>query len=207
MNNCGISRWDDPKEINAQLKALTDQPIWEVTDEYYNNVILKYYDEKCTQSRAVYEESQKYIPGGVQHNLAFNKPFPMCMAKAEGAYLYDKDGNKYIDFLQAGGPTILGSLDDGMAAIIEDGVAKLPDRSSFAGSVCTTDRVVRNYVTKAGASLPEAVQVMTLSPARLMHIDDRKGSIAPGKDADIVLFDEGIDISLTMIGGKVVYRK
>lgn len=109
MNNCGISRWDDPKEINTQLKALTDQPIWEVTDEYYNNVILKYYDEKCTQSRAVYEESQKYIPGGVQHNLAFNKPFPMCMAKAEGAYLYDKDGNKYIDFLQAGGPTILGS--------------------------------------------------------------------------------------------------
>ena len=80
-----------------------------MTDDYYNNVILKYYDEKCTQSRAVYEESQKYIPGGVQHNLAFNKPFPMCMAKAEGAYLYDKDGNKYIDFLQAGGPTILGS--------------------------------------------------------------------------------------------------
>ena len=109
MNNCGISRWDDPQKINAQLKALTDQPIWEVTDEYYNDVILKYYDEKCTQSRAVYEESQKYIPGGVQHNLAFNKPFPMCMAKAEGAYLYDKDGNKYIDFLQAGGPTILGS--------------------------------------------------------------------------------------------------
>ena len=105
------------------------------------------------------------------------------------------------------GPTILGSLDDGMAAIIEDGVAKLPDRSSFAGSVCTTDRVVRNYMIKAGASLPEAVQVMTLSPARLMRIDDRKGSIAPGKDADIVLFDEGIDISLTMIGGKVVYRK
>ena len=66
---------------------------------------------------------------------------------------------------------------------------------------------MRNYMIKAGASLPEAVQVMTLSPARLMHIDDRKGSIAPGKDADIVLFDPGIDISLTMIGGKVVFRK
>lgn len=103
MNNCAISRWDDPNEINAKLKALTSQPIWEVTDEYYKDVIMKYYDEKCTASRAVYEESQKYIPGGVQHNLAFNKPFPMCMAKAEGAYLYDKDGNKYIDFLQAGG--------------------------------------------------------------------------------------------------------
>lgn len=105
------------------------------------------------------------------------------------------------------GPTILGSLDDGMEAIIEDGVAKLPDRSSFAGSVCTSDRVVRNYYTRTPATLPEAVQVMTLTPARLMHIDDRKGSIAPGKDADIVLFDDRIDVSLTMIGGRVVYRK
>ena len=109
MNNCGISRWDDPNEINARLKALTSQPIWEVTDEYYNNVIQNYFDEKCKASKAVYEESKEYIPGGVQHNLAFNKPFPMCMARADGAYLYDKDGNQYIDFLQAGGPTILGS--------------------------------------------------------------------------------------------------
>lgn len=109
MNNCGISRWDDPKEINERLKKLTSQEIWEVTDDYYQNVVMKYFNEKCTQSKAVYEEAKNYIPGGVQHNLAFNKPFPMCIAKAEGAYLYDKDGNKYIDFLQAGGPTILGS--------------------------------------------------------------------------------------------------
>lgn len=109
MKNCGISRWDDPDEINARLKKLTSQEIWEVDDDYYNGVVMKYYDEKCKASKAVYEESQKYIPGGVQHNLAFNKPFPMCMEKAEGAYLYDKDGNGYIDFLQAGGPTILGS--------------------------------------------------------------------------------------------------
>ncbi|NCA92581.1 aminotransferase class III-fold pyridoxal phosphate-dependent enzyme, partial [bacterium] len=50
-----------------------------------------------------------YIPGGVQHNLAFNYPFPICITKAEGAFMYDLDGNKYYDFLQAGGPTILGS--------------------------------------------------------------------------------------------------
>lgn len=105
------------------------------------------------------------------------------------------------------GPTVLGSIDDGVPAIIEDGVAKLPDRSAFAGSVCTTDRVVRSYVTKTGATLPEAVQIMTLTPARLMKIDDRKGSIAPGKDADIVLFDDGINVSLTMIGGRIVYGK
>ena len=51
----------------------------------------------------------KRIPGGVQHNLAFNHPFPLVFTKAEGAYLYDVDGNKYYDFLQAGGPTVLGS--------------------------------------------------------------------------------------------------
>ena len=109
MENCGISRWDDPNEINRRLKNLTSQPIWEVDDEYYNKEILPYFNEKCTKSKAIYEEAKNYIPGGVQHNLAFNKPFPMCIEKADGAYMYDKDGNKYIDFLQAGGPTILGS--------------------------------------------------------------------------------------------------
>ena len=109
MSGYGISRWDDPKEINRRLKELTSQPIWEVDDEYYQNEVMPYYDEKCVKSKAVYEESKKYIPGGVQHNLAFNKPFPMCIERAEGAYMYDKDGNQYIDFLQAGGPTILGS--------------------------------------------------------------------------------------------------
>lgn len=109
MENCGISRWDDPDLINKQLKDLTSQPIWEVDDEYYENTVMKYFDEKCGGSKTMYEESQQYIPGGVQHNLAFNKPFPMCMTKTDGAWLYDADGNKYIDFLQAGGPTILGS--------------------------------------------------------------------------------------------------
>ena len=109
MKNFGISRWDDPSEINAKLKTLTSQEIWEVDDDYYNNVVMKYFDEQCKASRDVFEEAKNYIPGGVQHNLAFNKPFPLCIVKAEGAYLYDKDGNRYIDFLQAGGPTILGS--------------------------------------------------------------------------------------------------
>lgn len=109
MEHSGISRWDDPNEINKQLKALTDAPIYEVSEAYYNNEVLRYFDEKCARSRAVYEEAKEYIPGGVQHNLAFNKPFPICVTRAEGAYLTDADGNRYIDFLQAGGPTILGS--------------------------------------------------------------------------------------------------
>jgi len=54
-------------------------------------------------------EAKNFIPGGVQHNLAFNYPFPIVIEKADGAYLWDIDGNKYIDFLQSGGPIILGN--------------------------------------------------------------------------------------------------
>lgn len=112
MENCGISRWDDPAAINDQLQKLTRLPIFEVSDEYYECEVLPYFDGKCQRSRAVYERAKERIPGGVQHNLAFNKPFPICVTKAEGAYLTDIDGNRYIDFLQAGGPTILGSNDE-----------------------------------------------------------------------------------------------
>ena len=63
MGNYGISRWDDPVEINAKLKALTSQPIWEVDDDYYNNVVMKYFNEKCKASKAVFEEAKAYIPG------------------------------------------------------------------------------------------------------------------------------------------------
>ncbi|MBO4213759.1 MAG: aminotransferase class III-fold pyridoxal phosphate-dependent enzyme [Lachnospiraceae bacterium] len=54
-------------------------------------------------------EAKNTIPGGVQHNLAFNYPFPLVITKADGAKLYDIDGNEYYDLLQAGGPTVLGS--------------------------------------------------------------------------------------------------
>ncbi len=109
MEKYGISRWDDPKEINANLSKLQKEPIWEVSDDYYEKVVLPYYDNQCKKSKAIFDEAKTFIPGGVQHNLAFNKPFPVAFTQAKGAYLVDQDGNRYIDFLQAGGPTILGS--------------------------------------------------------------------------------------------------
>jgi N-acetylglucosamine-6-phosphate deacetylase len=104
------------------------------------------------------------------------------------------------------GESILGSLKDGIKVKVEDGVAKMPDRKSFAGSVATFDRLVRNMITLAEVSLPEAVQMGSFNPARIMKIDDRKGSLEPGKDADIVIFDENINIDTTIINGKIVYK-
>ncbi|MEO8823322.1 MAG: N-acetylglucosamine-6-phosphate deacetylase, partial [Ginsengibacter sp.] len=105
------------------------------------------------------------------------------------------------------GESILGSKKNGLKVIVEDGVAKLPNRTSFAGSVATTDRLVRTMINIAGISLIEAIRMMTLSPARIMKMHKQKGSIAVGKDADIVIFDEDINIQSAMIGGEILYNK
>ncbi|HEY4323207.1 MAG TPA: N-acetylglucosamine-6-phosphate deacetylase [Mucilaginibacter sp.] len=104
------------------------------------------------------------------------------------------------------GESILGSKHNGLKVIIEDGVAKLPDRTAFAGSVATADRLVRNMIHLAGVPLADAVKMMTSTPAAIMGITDRKGSLEAGKDADIVIFDDQINVSWTMVGGKVVYN-
>lgn len=105
------------------------------------------------------------------------------------------------------GESILGSLHNGLKVIVEDGVAKLPDRTAFAGSVATTDRLVRNMVSLAGIPLADAVRMAASTPANIMGVAGRKGSLIEGKDADIVIFDEDIRIRKTIVGGKIIYEK
>jgi N-acetylglucosamine-6-phosphate deacetylase len=105
------------------------------------------------------------------------------------------------------GPSILGGLADGQECIVENGVAKLLDRSGFAGSVCTTDRLVRTMITIGGCSLEQAVQMASLNPARVMDVADRKGSLEAGKDADIVIFGDNVEVFATIVSGRKVYQK
>jgi N-acetylglucosamine-6-phosphate deacetylase len=105
------------------------------------------------------------------------------------------------------GESILGPIQNGLKVIVEDGVAKLPDRTSFAGSVATADRLVHNMIRMAGVPLLEAIQMITTTPARIMGVDKKKGSLVVGKDADVVIFDENIQVELTMVNGKVVYNR
>jgi N-acetylglucosamine-6-phosphate deacetylase len=86
-------------------------------------------------------------------------------------------------------------------------VAKLPDRTSFAGSVATADRLVRTMTQLADVPLAEAVRMITSTPARIMGVGDKKGALVSGKDADIVIFDRNINIELTVVKGKMVYRR
>lgn len=101
------------------------------------------------------------------------------------------------------GYTILGSLKKGQKVLIEDGVAKLLDRSAFAGSIATCDRLVRSMI-KAGVSLHDAVSMMTSTPARIMGIEDRAGAISAGMDADIVVFDNDINIKRVFLCGEEI---
>ena len=103
-----ISEYPDVDALYMRLKALTGQPLWPIRRDVMEQY-LEYFEQKCAKSKALTDEAKQYIPGGVQHNLAFNYPFPIAIEKADGAYLWDVDGNRYIDFLQAGGPTVLGS--------------------------------------------------------------------------------------------------
>lgn len=89
--------------------------------------------------------------------------------------------------------------------IIEDGVAKLPDRSAFAGSVATADRLVRNMVGLAGVNMVDAVKMMSSTPAKYMSLNDR-GAIAKGKRADIVLFDDAVNVKNVIIGGRMAFE-
>lgn len=100
----------------------------------------------------------------------------------------------------------LGSLTNGQETIIQDGVAMMPDFKAFAGSVCTTDRCVRTMYKLAQVSLPDAVRMMTQNPAKILKIEDRKGSIAVGMDADLVVFDDDVQVSSVYVGGQLRYE-
>lgn len=102
------------------------------------------------------------------------------------------------------GEYVLGNRDNGMKVIVEEGVAKLTDRSAFAGSVATADRLIRTFRSFTGAPLHEVIKMMTYNPAKVMGIDNKTGSIAVGKDADLILFDEHIQIKDIILRGSLV---
>ena len=78
--------------------------------------------------------------------------------------------------------------------IIEDGVCKLSDRSAIAGSIATMDRLIRTMVQQAEIPLEDAVRMASETPARIMGIYDRKGSLDKGKDADVIIMDENLEL-------------
>ena len=101
--------YPDAEAIIRRLNALIRKPVYSIRPEALEDYIENYFNKKCQKSKEMTDTAKSVIPGGVEHNLAFNYPFPIAIAKADGNKLYDVDGNEYYDLLQAGGPTVLGS--------------------------------------------------------------------------------------------------
>lgn len=104
------------------------------------------------------------------------------------------------------GPSILGRWQDGLPCIIEEGVAKLTDRSAFAGSTATFDRLVRVCFREAGIPLTDCVKMASATPAEMIGLGDVKGRLEEGYDADIVVFDADVSVKHVFVrkGGTVM---
>ena len=102
------------------------------------------------------------------------------------------------------GPSILGPKHNGTACIIEDGIAKMPDRTCFAGSVATGDRLARTLHKIVGLEMDEVSRILCLQPAELIGMEKEIGSIEAGKKADLVVCNDNIDIKEVYIGGKAI---
>ena len=153
-------------------------------------------------------ESAFCIPGMTVELIADGCHLPLELLRM----VYEIKGTKktalVCDSMRCAGQdvleSVLGSKENGQRVIIEDEVAKMPDRKAFAGSIALDDRLIRVMVNKVGIPIWDAVRMMTLTPSEIIGVDDRKGSIEKGKDADLVLFDGEIDIKGVMVGGKVL---
>lgn len=88
--------------------------------------------------------------------------------------------------------------------VIEDGVCKLSDRSALAGSIATSDRLIRTAVQMADIPLADAVRMCSETPARIMGVLDRKGTLEHGKDADVLILDDKLKVRCVWAMGEIV---
>ena len=108
------------------------------------------------------------------------------------------------DSLSVAGSDIREGVMCGTEFIVEDGVAKLKSREAFAGSVATADVLIRTLKDGCSCPITDAVRMLTENPARLLGVN--KGVIAEGKDADVIVFDENVNVSHVFVGGELVYE-
>ena len=109
------------------------------------------------------------------------------------------------DSLEIAGTCITEGVMSGTEFIVEDGVCKLKDRSAFAGSVATSDKLIRTLVFDCGFSIESAVKMLTQTPATLLKIN--KGVLERGKDADIIVFDDDIIVSDIFVSGNKIVKE
>jgi len=128
----------------------------------------------------------------------------ICKVKKKDRVILVTDANRAAGQPE-GGMVFLGAHGKGSPAIIEDGVAKLPDRSAFAGSIATANRLLQTLRRETNLPLHEIVAMATINPATAMGIAAQTGSLEAGKAADLIVFDENIHVTETYIRGQGLF--
>lgn len=95
------------EDMIAGIKNIVNNPLRKFEAEKFKEIVKKY-EETHKKSKDLFQRALKIIPGGVEHNLAFNFPFPLASKKVDGCYMWTIDDIKLIDYLMNGGATILG---------------------------------------------------------------------------------------------------
>ena len=150
-------------------------------------------------------EAGYYLDGMNVELIADGKHIPDSLLKLITKLKSYDNISLCTDSMRAAGQDVtesfLGSIDDPLPVIVEDGVAKLQSREAFAGSVATTDRLIRTMIG-IGVPLTDAVRMVTVNPLRMMNVGATKGEIKLGYDADICIFDEGINVKQVFVNGE-----
>jgi N-acetylglucosamine-6-phosphate deacetylase len=93
--------------------------------------------------------------------------------------------------------------DSGIDIVLEESIAYLADRTAYAGSAATMDHCLRVAIAEMGLSLSDALRMVSLTPAQILGVSQRKGSLQPGKDADVVILDQQCNVQCTVVRGRV----
>lgn len=100
-----------------------------------------------------------------------------------------------------------GVYETGSQTIVVDGTCCRLQDGTLAGTVVPMNGMIRNMVQKVGVPFERAIDFATINPAVNLKIDDKKGSIAVGKDADFAVLDENFEVYMTVRGGEIVYKR
>lgn len=219
-----IKRWDEAPELPGSVDFIKScrkhgvLPAIAHTRATYADVVAGY---KAGMTHAthfynampvVYKEHEFKVPGTVES--IYSLPEMTVEVIADGIHVppimlrvvYQIKGVERTALIT---DSLACAASDGDVAfdprvILEDGVCKLADRSALAGSIATMDRLVRTCVLKANIPMEDACRMASETPARIMGVLDRKGTLEDGKDADIMMFDKDINLTYVMQMGNEV---
>ena len=220
----------------GELRMMTIAPEIEGGVELVEDLLSKKIIPALGHTCATYAETRSYFDAGVNHITHLYNAMPPLHHREPGPLLAILESDTVTTQLicdgrhvspeiirwthQQIGPKRIVCITDGMQAIglpegryeyngepyeSKNGSAYYLD-GTLIGTALSLGQLVLNYQEFTGCSFEEAVNAGSLNPARVLGIDDRKGSIEPGKDADLVIFDENFTVWKTLVGGDLVYE-